>query len=94
MPYQDEQIAGEQRRHGFDPAAMRNAVLAQPPLTAKKPRAGVFVSGCGKRSTWKISSSTMIPAHRIARADASERMMQGECYAAAVIFSSTSAMRY
>src|SRR5436190_21027394 len=47
------------------------ALAAQPPLTAKKPPACVFPSACGKRSTWKTSSSTMMPAQRIAGARAS-----------------------
>src|SRR5262249_47855378 len=44
------------------------ALAAQPPLTMKKLCAWVFASGCGKRSTRNTSSSTMIPAHKIARA--------------------------
>src|SRR6266516_3322749 len=44
------------------------ALAAQPPLTTKKLSAWVFASGCGKRSTRNTSSSTMIPAHKIARA--------------------------
>src|SRR5262245_11227606 len=43
------------------------ALAAQPPLTMKKLCAWVFASGCGKRSTRNTSSSTMIPAHKIAR---------------------------
>src|SRR6266481_5178609 len=46
------------------------ALAAQPPLTMKKLCAWVFASGCGKRSTRNTSSSTMIPAHKIARAPA------------------------
>src|SRR5262249_44036934 len=44
------------------------ALAAQPPLTMKKLCAWVFASGCGKRSTRNTSSSTMMPAHKIARA--------------------------
>src|SRR5262245_60413463 len=44
------------------------ALAAQPRLTMKKLCAWVFASGCGKRSTRNTSSSTMIPAHKIARA--------------------------
>src|SRR5262245_42433856 len=47
------------------------ALAAHPPLTTKKPCAGVFASGCGKRSTRNTSSSTMIPAHKIVCAPAS-----------------------
>src|SRR6516164_9734829 len=44
------------------------ALAAQPPLTMKKLCAWVFASGCGKRSTRNTSSSTIMPAHKIARA--------------------------
>lgn len=42
------------------------ALAAQPPLTTKKLCAAALVSGPGKRSTLNTSSSTMIPAQRIA----------------------------
>src|SRR5262249_30278639 len=46
------------------------ALAAQPPLTMKKFSASVFASGCGKRSTWNTSSSTMMPAHKTVRTPA------------------------
>src|SRR5262245_37544609 len=42
------------------------ALAAQPPLTTKKSCACVLASGRGKLSTRNTSSSTMIPAHRMA----------------------------
>src|SRR5512132_3525945 len=46
------------------------ALAAQPPLTTKKLCASVFPSRSGKRSTLNTSSSTIMPAHKIAGAPA------------------------
>src|SRR5262249_45327541 len=47
-------------------AAATAALAAQPPLMTKKSCAWALPSGSGKRSTRNTSSSTMMPAHKIA----------------------------